>query len=158
MTESKHTLMTAGVCMRVPFNRVSIVKMKKAPEPNEMVDFAGVRSYRGGRGRRKKKREIFRGVHCIFEQIKCSLLHVQVRLHEYDEGRKILVGALQIRRKYMELSHQTFYKTTAMMLDNKPPPSSSFCVSGDSDKMMAYNVAGDMVECKLIIFFVVSPF
>ena len=35
-------LLEAGVCMRVPFNRVKIAEAEMASDPNEMIDFVGV--------------------------------------------------------------------------------------------------------------------
>ena len=74
-----------------------------------------------------------------------------MHLGEYDEARKVIAGALKIRRKYIDLSGQHFYKTTAMMLDEELPPSSSFCVPGDSEKKLVYNTAGDIVTSKSVV-------
>ena len=35
-------LLQAGVCMRVPFNRVTVKRAVESTEPNDMLDFAGV--------------------------------------------------------------------------------------------------------------------
>jgi hypothetical protein len=35
-------LLHAGVCLKVPFNRVTVKKSKEPAEAHEMVDFAGV--------------------------------------------------------------------------------------------------------------------
>lgn len=40
--ERSGILLQAGVCMRVPFNRVTITKSTENAEPNDMLDFAGV--------------------------------------------------------------------------------------------------------------------
>ena len=70
---------------------------------------------------------------------------VQLQLSEYDEARQLLLGALRIRRKYMECSYQQFYTTTAKMLDREHPPSSAFCISGERAEEVRYNTAGDIV-------------
>ena len=75
---------------------------------------------------------------------------IQVPLKEYDEARKLLLGALVIRRKYIESSYQQFYTTTSRMLDRDEPPSSIFCVSGDEAGEICYNTAGDIVASKFI--------
>lgn len=41
-------LLKDGVCLRVPFNRVTIKKSKESSQPNDMLDFAGVSSVVGG--------------------------------------------------------------------------------------------------------------
>jgi len=45
--KEKGTLLSAGVCLRVPFSRVSITQPKKMADSDgrEDVDFAGVRGY-----------------------------------------------------------------------------------------------------------------
>ncbi len=35
-------LLNDGVCLKVPFNRVTIKKSKESSQPNDMLDFAGV--------------------------------------------------------------------------------------------------------------------
>ena len=40
--DQKNVLLHAGVCLKVPFNRVTVNKSKEPEGPNEMVDFAGV--------------------------------------------------------------------------------------------------------------------
>lgn len=42
IAEQSGVLLQAGVCMRVPFNRVTIKKSAESTEPNDMLDFAGV--------------------------------------------------------------------------------------------------------------------
>ncbi len=56
-----------------------------------------------------------------------AYLHVQVLSGEYDEVRQLIIGAIRMRRKYMEMSLQPFYSTTALLCDEKLPPSSDFC-------------------------------
>ena len=41
-SKEKNVLLQAGVCLKVPFNRVTINKSREPAESNEMVDFAGV--------------------------------------------------------------------------------------------------------------------
>ena len=40
--DESNVLLHAGVCLKVPFNRVTIKKSKEPAESHEMVDFAGV--------------------------------------------------------------------------------------------------------------------
>ena len=46
----------------------------------------------------------------------------------FKEVRELLKSALELRRKYMDVSLQDFCRTTENMLDGKLPPSSAFCV------------------------------
>ena len=63
---------------------------------------------------------------------------------EYDEARQLILGALKMRRRYMEISAQNFYSTTAIMLDRELPPSSDFCVA-ESSKGVSFTSAGDVI-------------
>lgn len=42
LDKERGMLLSAGVCMRVPFSRVAIKKPVEPLEPTDMVDFAGV--------------------------------------------------------------------------------------------------------------------
>ena len=66
---------------------------------------------------------------------------------EYDEARQLVLGALTMRRKYMELSKQEFCSTTAVMLDRELPPSSVFCIP-ESGEGALYTSAGDVISSK----------
>ena len=59
--------------------------------------------------------------------------------------RELLKSALEVRRKYMDMSLQEFCRTAETMLDQKLPPSSEFCVpdSLDGAKVTA---AGDIMS------------
>lgn len=52
-----------------------------------------------------------------------------------------------MRRRYMDLSKQEFYSTTAVMLDSELPPSSQFCVPESSEGAF-YTSAGDVITSK----------
>lgn len=65
-------------------------------------------------------------------------------MDEYNEARQFVTAALKSRRKYMDLSLQEFYRTTAVMLDDELPPSSHFCVP---DKSGVFSTsAGDIIS------------
>lgn len=109
-SQAEATLLSAGVCMRVPFSRVMV--KKSTAEVTEHVDIAGVS-----------------------ETVFC-------------EVRRLLKTALELRRKYMDLSLQEFCKTTANMLDKKLPPSSAFCVP-DNLGGAKFTAAGDIVSTEI---------
>lgn len=50
-----------------------------------------------------------------------------------------------MRRKYMDLSLQSYYHTTATMLDKGIPPSSDFCVPDKVEGKLMYTSAGDVI-------------
>lgn len=75
-------------------------------------------------------------------------MHIQVPVGEYDEARQLIKGALIVRRKYMDLSMQAFCSTTALMLDDKLPPSSYFC--SPETKGALYTSAGDVISSKCV--------
>ena len=82
------------------------------------------------------------------------MIVIQVLLDEYKEAQQQILGALKVRRKYMELSMQEFYSTTGKMLDDELPPSSHFCVQGNTQGKLLYTSAGDVVstgECSLYV-------
>ena len=65
----------------------------------------------------------------------------------FKEVRQLLKTALEVRRKYMDLSMQEFCQTTSNMLDKKLPPSSAFCVP-DVLSGAKFTAAGDIVSCE----------
>jgi AMP deaminase len=110
LCRAETTLLSAGVCLRVPFNRVMI---KKTPVgTTEHVDIAGVSE-------------------TIFKEV-----------------RQLLKTALELRRKYMDLSLQAFCRTTANMLDKQLPPSSTFCVP-DVLSGAKFTPAGDILSTEI---------
>lgn len=72
------------------------------------------------------------------------LCSVQVSEFVFEEVRQLLKTALELRRKYMDLSLQGFCHTTANMLDKKLPPSSAFCVP-DTLGWAKFTAAGDIM-------------
>lgn len=66
---------------------------------------------------------------------------------EYDEARQLILGALTMRRRYMDLSKQEFCSTTGVMLDRELPPSSMFCVPESSEGAL-YTSAGDVISSR----------
>lgn len=54
-----------------------------------------------------------------------------------------------MRRKYMDLSKQDFYTTTAMMLDKELPPSSEFCIP-QNIAGISFTSAGDVITSKFL--------
>jgi hypothetical protein len=71
-----------------------------------------------------------------------------MRLDHYEEARQLLVAALDMRRRYMDISEQFFCKTTARMLDNELPPSSEFCIPADLQGTARVTPAGDVISSK----------
>ena len=67
--------------------------------------------------------------------------------------RQLLKSALEVRRKYMELSQQEFCHTTESMLEHKLPPSSEFCVPDVLGGAMV-TAAGDIISSESSILFV----
>jgi hypothetical protein len=109
-TAVESTLLSAGVCMKVPFSRVMVKKAKR--DTTEHVDIAGV-------------------TELVFKEV-----------------RGLLKTALELRRKYMDLSLQEFCQTTAKMLDKQLPPSSAFCVP-DVLGGSKFTAAGDIVSTEI---------
>lgn len=74
-------------------------------------------------------------------------------MDEYDEARQLILAAMRMRQKYMELSKQEFYKTTAVMLDGELPPSSFFCSQEKGTEGVMYTSAGDVITggCQLVV-------
>ena len=60
----------------------------------------------------------------------CTTSHVAIQVSDsvFKEVRQLIKTALEVRRKFMDLSLQDYCQTTGHMLDNKLPPSSMFCV------------------------------
>ena len=56
----------------------------------------------------------------------------------------MLLFALKRRRLYLSESSQEFNSTTGLMLDDKEPPSATFCVSQSSTDMKL-SIAGDPI-------------
>lgn len=71
-----------------------------------------------------------------------------MRLDHYEEAKQLLVAALDMRRRYMNISEQFFCKTTARMLDNELPPSSEFCIPADLQGTTRVTPAGDVISSK----------
>lgn len=101
-------LLSAGVCMKVPFSRVTI-KRPVDQENIEGVDFAG-----------------------------------ESRA-DYHNAQQLLLEGLRIRRKYLNISLQSFCSTTAKMLDSELPPSSMFCIPGSAEERVHVTSAGDVI-------------
>ena len=72
-------------------------------------------------------------------------MDMQVPETVFKEVRQLLKTALEVRRKYMDLSLQEFCRTTANMLDKQLPPSSTFCVP-DVLTGAKFTAAGDIVS------------
>ena len=66
----------------------------------------------------------------------------------FHEVRQLLKTALELRRKYMDISLQGFCRTTENMLDKKLPPSSAFCVP-DVLGGAKFTAAGDIMSSEL---------
>lgn len=71
-----------------------------------------------------------------------------MRLDHYEEAKQLLVAALHMRRRYMNISEQFFCKTAAKMLDNELPPSSEFCIPADIQSTARVTPAGDIISSK----------
>lgn len=56
----------------------------------------------------------------------------------------MMLFALKRRRLYLRESSQQFNNTTGLMLDDKQPPSTSFCISQSSTDMKL-SIAGDPI-------------
>ena len=54
---------------------------------------------------------------------------------DFVESNKLLIAALDIRRKYMKIGSMSFCKTTGNVMDGNPPPSSVFCIPDTSGKI-----------------------
>ena len=67
---------------------------------------------------------------------------------DYHEAQQFLVEGLRVRRKYMNISLQSFCSTTDKMLDSELPPSSEFCIPGSADQTVHVTSAGDVIDCK----------
>lgn len=72
-------------------------------------------------------------------------MSIQVSDSVFKEVRQLLKTALEVRRKFMELSLQDYCQTTGHMLDNKLPPSSMFCVP-DVLGGAKFTAAGDIMS------------
>ena len=72
----------------------------------------------------------------------------------FSEVRQLLKTALELRRKYMDLSLQDFCRTTENMLEKKLPPSSVFCVP-DVLGMAKVTPAGDIMSSECLPVYIV---
>ena len=62
----------------------------------------------------------------------------------------MLLFALKRRRLYLRESSQQYNSTTGLMLDDKEPPSTTFCIS-QSSADMKLSIAGDPIGMHLDI-------
>lgn len=69
-------------------------------------------------------------------------------MDDYEQAQEMLVAALRMRRKYMDISQQFFCRTTEKMLDNELPPSSDFCVPADLQDVVRFTSSGDIISSK----------
>ena len=76
-------------------------------------------------------------------------IFLQASRADYHEAQQLLMEALRVRRKYMELSMQGFCNTTRQMLDGQLPPSSDFCVPDADNGEVRVTPAGDVIACEL---------
>ena len=67
----------------------------------------------------------------------------------------MLLFALKRRRVYLSESSQEFNSTTGLMLDNKEPPSTTFCVS-QSSADMKLSIAGDPIGMYLDVVIIIN--
>lgn len=90
---------------------------------------------------------------CTYITVALLLSNLLLKLHsgEYDEARQLILGALRMRRKYMELSQQHFYSTTTLLLDGELPPSSDFCIPQNVEGV-SFTTAGDVISSELLCF------
>ena len=76
----------------------------------------------------------------------------QISLDDYEEAHQLLVAALQMRRRYMDISMQFFCRTTEKMLNNELPPSSDFCVPPDLQDVVMFTSSGDLISSMFILY------
>ncbi len=69
---------------------------------------------------------------------------MQALLDDLDEAQDLLQAALAVRMRYMDLSLQSYCKTTRQMLEGKKPPSSMFCSMSSQEMAVKYTTAGDL--------------
>ena len=81
-----------------------------------------------------------------------TALAMQVPVFVFNEVQQLLKSALEVRRKYMDLSLQQFCQTTENMLDKKLPPSSAFCVP-DVLGGAKFTAAGDIMSCESALYY-----
>ena len=71
-------------------------------------------------------------------------IHVQSSFDDFTESAAMLLFALKRRRLYLNESSQQFNNTTGLMLDDKEPPSTTFCIS-QSSADTKLSIAGDTI-------------